>query len=309
MDEPKLEALIARLVPRFDRSVRAIEPPTDEPGAWSGAPSALLVNGVTWVAYRPRRPGAARGYANVLARSENGVSFETVFELDKKRFGAMSLERPALVLTDAGRWRMYVSCATPNSKHWWVDMLEAETPEGLENADPRTVLPGDPASLAVKDPVVLRLGGRWHLWASCHPLDDRMTTDYAISDDGIEWEWQGTVLRGRPGKWDARGVRATSVVIEEDVAVALYDGRASAEENWEERTGVAVAPVKRDSQGEMAVGRFTARGNTPAAVSPHGEGALRYVSIVELPSGGRRLYYEAASGAGSHDLRMESRRD
>ena len=204
MNDKRLSDLGARFVPRYDASTRVIGPPTDEPGAWAGSPSAIVENGVTWLAYRPRRPGPARGYANVLARSDDGVNFDTVFELGKDRFGAMSLERPALVVTPQGRWRMYVSCATPDSKHWWVDLLEAGTPEQLVDAEPRTVLPGDPASVAVKDPVLLHDGNRWHLWASCHPLDDRMTTDYALSEDGIDWEWQGTVLRGRSGKWDAQ---------------------------------------------------------------------------------------------------------
>jgi hypothetical protein len=309
MSDTRLSDLRARLVPRHEHSTRVVGPPTDEPGAWAGAPSAALVDGVTWLAYRPRRPGAARGYANVLARSDDGVNFETVFELSKERFGAMSLERPALVVTPEGRWRLYVSCATPNSKHWWVDLLEAGSPEELVNAEPRTVLPGDPNSVAVKDPVILQIEDRWHLWASCHPLDDRMTTEYALSQDGIYWEWQGTVLDGRNDNWDARGVRITSVLIDGDMAVALYDGRATAEENWEERTGIALAPVTRDSSGDVSIGRFTAHEDAPAAVSPLGDGALRYVSVVALPTGGRRLYYEAACGAGSHDLRAELRID
>jgi hypothetical protein len=303
MNDTGLSEVGARFVPRYERSTRAIGPPTDEPGAWAGSPSAIVVDGVTWLAYRPRRPGPARGYANVLARSDDGMNFETVFELSKDRFGAMSLERPALVVTPEGRWRMYVSCATPNSKHWWVDLLEADTPEELINSEPRTVLPGDPTSVAVKDPVLLQTGNRWHLWASCHPLDDRMTTDYALSEDGIHWEWQGTVLRGRPGKWDARGVRVTSVAIVDDEAVALYDGRATAEENWEEHTGIAFASVTHDSNG-VTIGNFAPHGNAPVAISPHGDGALRYVSVVESAGGGR-LYYEAACGEGSHDLRTE----
>ena len=307
MDDLRLADLKEQFVPRYEESARAIGPPAADEGAWAGAPSALVVDGVTWLAYRPRRPGAARGYANVLARSDDGVNFETVFELSKERLGAMSLERPALVVTPERRWRLYVSCATPDSKHWWVDMLEAGTPEELVNAEPITVLPGDPASTAVKDPVLLHRGNRWHLWASCHPLDDRMTTDYALSEDGIDWTWQGTVLRGREGKWDARGVRVTSVIVDDNLAVALYDGRATAEGNWEERTGIALAPVTPDSNGGVSIGGFIALGESPAAEAPYGDGALRYVNVVALPHGGRRLYYEAACGAGSHDLRSELR--
>jgi hypothetical protein len=247
----------------------------------------------------------ACGYANVIARSDDGVAFETVAEFAKERFGAISLERPALVVTPDGRWRLYVSCATRGTKHWRVDLLEADTPERLARAPARTVLPGDPDSVAVKDPVLVRRDGRWHLWASCHPLDDRMTTEYATSTDGIEWCWRGTVLRSRAGAWDARGVRITAVVFHAGLALALYDGRATAEENWEERTGVAVATVRGGARAERVVGSFLASGDRPVAQSPHGTGGLRYVAVVDVGEDRRRLYYEADCGGGSHDIRTE----
>lgn len=301
-------------MPRYERGQTVIEPPDlepptseapdDAPGPWAGAPSALVVDRTTWLAYRLAAPGQ-RGYANVLARSDEGLSFETVFELRKERFDAMSLERPALVVTPEGLWRLYVSCATPGTKHWRVDVLEAATPGGLADAPSHTVLPGDVDGLAVKDPVLLHAGDRWHLWASCHPLDDRMTTRYATSPDGITWHWEGTVLHGREGAWDARGARVTAVVFDDFKATALYDGRATAEENWEERTGAAVSRVDRGVDGILKFGEFTAQGTAPAAASPHGSGGLRYVAVVEQPRGGHRLYYEAASVGGSHELRTE----
>jgi hypothetical protein len=45
-----------------------------------------------------------------------------------------------------------------------------------------------------------------------------MNTAYATSSDGLAWQWHGTVLSGRPGEWDARGARLTTV---------LPDGRAA----------------------------------------------------------------------------------
>ena len=303
------ERLVRALVPRYERSTTVEEPPGGEPGGWAGAPCAITVDETVWLAYRLRRPGDARGYANVLARSDDGERFETVIELAKESFGAMSLERPALAVTHDGMWRMYVSCATPATKHWRVDLLEATSPERLQGARPRTVLPGDD-TVAVKDPVLLHSEGRWHLWASCHPLDDpdatdRMRTDYATSDDGVAWHWRGTVLRGTPGTWDGRGVRITSVVLGDRNAVALYDGRATAEENWEERTGVAFGALGRAPEGGPQFGAFSSYGRAPVAESPHGDGGLRYVAVAELPGGKRRLYYEAACGAGSHELRTE----
>jgi hypothetical protein len=283
-----------------DRDPVVVPAPEAGPGAWAGAPSVVVHGGAYYLAYRLRRPvGTGRGYANVVARSTDGVRFETLAVVGKDVFGAESLERPALAVTGDGRWRMYVSCATPGSYHWRVDLLEAATPDGLGSAVPRTVLPGD-SGLAVKDPVLLPAAGRWHLWASCHPLDDerntdRMTTGYATSLDGVSWQWQGTALAGRPGSWDARGVRITSVLLAGRQPVAWYDGRASAAENWEERTGIAV--------GQRQFGLFVAVGDGPALASPHGAGGLRYLAAADLPTGERRYYYESTSPDGAHDLR------
>ena len=51
-----------------------VAPEQDGPGAWAGGPSALLVGDTVYLAYRLRRPvGQGRGYANVVARSTDGV--------------------------------------------------------------------------------------------------------------------------------------------------------------------------------------------------------------------------------------------
>ncbi len=283
----------------------AVPPPEAGPGAWAGAPSAVLVDGVIYLAYRLRlRIGQGRGYGNMIARSFDGVNFEPLGLIEKFRFGAESLERPALTVTPDGVWRVYISAATPGTKHWRVDLLEAEAPEKLVDAEPRTVLPGD-ATIGVKDPVLLHDGGRWHLWASVHPLEsdehaDRMTTRYATSPDGVDWTWQDTVLRGRPGQWDARGTRLTSVLPTGDGLLASYDGRATAAENWEERTGTAHG----DRLPGGLFGPLAADGVPPVG-SPYPPNGLRYLTVLALPGGGYRLYYEATRPDGAHELRTE----
>lgn len=284
----------------WDESSVVIEPSEPVAGAWAGGPSAVRTESGVHLAYRLRRPvGEGRGFANVLARSDNGLRFETVGMLHKESFGAESLERPAIVRTPSGGWRAYVSAATPGTFHWRVDLLESATYEGLASATPRTVLPGSDR-LAVKDPVVVHADGVWHLWASVHPLEeetstDRMTTEHATSQDGIAWTWRGAALEPRPGKWDARGVRITAVVLSGDRPLAYYDGRATAYENWEERTGVA--------HGTGRLGRFAQSGEAPALESPHAPHGLRYVSVLERPDGTHRLYYEATRADGAHELR------
>ncbi|MFI5841027.1 hypothetical protein ACIA8K_15110 [Catenuloplanes sp. NPDC051500] len=285
--------------PRWDEGTTVIAPPDGRTGAWAGAPSAVRDGDTIYLAYRLRRPiGEGRGFVNVIARSTDGVSFTPVAELHKDDFGGESLERPALVRTPDGRWRVYVSVATPGTKHWRVDLVEADSPEELAVAKAITVLPGDD-TIAVKDPVVLFHDGGWHLWASCHPLEtdehaDRMSTWYATSPDGIAWTWQGTALAGRPGEWDARGVRVAAVLPDGDELTVAYDGRATAEENWEERTGIA--------RGTFA--RLAADEGDPVE-SPHAPHGLRYLSVVDLADGRRRIYYEGTRPDGAHELRTE----
>jgi hypothetical protein len=295
---PPPESLV-RQADRFWSAAEVVVAPEDpRPGAWVGAPSALRDGDTWWLAYRVRRPvGEGRGIANVIARSADGVRFEPVAQVTSDAFDGESLERPALVRTPEGRWRLYVSIATPGTKHWRVDLLEAAAVDELPAALPITVLPGSETA-AVKDPVIRHRDGRWHLWASVHPLDDpdatdRMTIDHAVSTDGVTWEWQGTVLTGTPGTWDARGVRPATVFVDGDGGWALYDGRASAEENWEERTGLA----------RVSEGRFTAEPDGPLLQSPHAPHGLRYADAVPLPDATVRWFYEATRPDGGHELR------
>jgi hypothetical protein len=134
------------------------------------------------------------------------------------------------------------------------------------------------------------------MWVCVHPLtvpgdEDRMTTAYATSDDGLVWDWHGTVLAPTEGSWDQRGTRVTAVIGDSPLVV-LYDGRARAEDNWHEVTGVA-----RSTDGRTLVAE-----DLPVIRSPHSDGALRYVAALPLPGGGTRFYFEAARPDGAHDL-------
>ena len=115
-----------------------------------------------------------------------------------------------------------------------------------------------------------------------------MTTAYATSSDGVDWSWHGTVLRPRPGTWDQRGARITTVLPD---GRAAYDGRASKEENWWERTGLARLTGRAPGELEQV---------SEDAVSP-----VRYLDVLPLPEGGYRIWYEASFPDGTHELRTE----
>ncbi len=283
-------------LPSYDDTVELVVPaPGAGPGHWSGAASAVLVDGTFWLTYRVRRPlRQGRGVTVVVARSSDGVRFERVAVVHRDAFGCESFERPALVPVPGIGWRLYLSCATPDSKHWWVDSLTAARPEDLAAGERKVVLPGDDR-VAVKDPVVERTADGWRMWLCCHPLteaghEDRMTTRLLTSADGLDWTDEGEGLAGRAGRWDARGARVTSVLSAEPLVV-LYDGRPDADSNWHETQGVA----RWDGT------RLVADDADPVA-SPYSDGAWRYASAVPLPDGRVRFYVEAARPDGAHDL-------
>lgn len=273
-----------------------IEAPGLGEGFWAGGPSVVLDEHGYWLAYRLRRPvDQGRGYANVVAFSPDGLQFDTVAWLSSVSFAAASLERPALVRLPDGSWRLYVSCSTPDSKHWWIEAVDAATPDRLASGRRRVVLAGSHRA-AWKDPVVQVNGSTWRMWVCRHPLDggddaaDRMSSWYAVSGDGLEWAMHAEALAPTPGTWDARGARIADVVRVGDRWLAVYDGRRSAEENWRERTGIALGP------GPHVLTAID--GPVPDAAGQ----TVRYACAVPTEAG-LRLYFEASAADGSHDLR------
>jgi hypothetical protein len=297
--------LALEALPSVRASSTVVAAPGIGDGYWAGGPSAIYTDGAFFLAYRLRRPvGEGRGYANIVATSTDGVQFAPLVTLASEDYGCDSLERPALVRRPDGGWRIYLSLATRGTKHWSVVALDADEVTDLGSATPHSVWPGDPRTVAVKDPVVRYADGAWQAWVCCHPLteageEDRMTTRYATSADGLDWTWQEDALVPTAGSsWDRRGARLTSVVAGSggSADLAFYDGRSSAAQNWYERTGLARA---------QSSGGFVPIGSSPLAESPYGERTLRYVSTVALPDGGLRAYFEAAAEAGGNDLRTQ----
>ena len=275
-------------VPRPDDAVTVAAPRSTSGQRWAGAPSAVLDHdGTLALAYRVREDGADH---LVLARSGDHVSLGTVAEIRPGPLGGSMLQRAAVVrLPD--RWRAYVSLATPGGPHWWVGLLEASRLEDLATAPVRVSMPGDPSTTALKDPVVRTTSTGFEAWVCAHHLEvageeDRMSTLRATSRDGLTWTFDARpALTGTAGRWDARGARVTAVLADGRVA---YDGRASAAENWSERCGLA-------SPG--------ADGLVPEPGGPVAD--VRYLEVLELPDGGRRLWYEAPRPDGAHELRTE----
>ncbi len=275
------------MLPRWENS-QLVLPAAPRPGNWIGAASALVHDDYIYLAYRDRHPiEQGRGGRAYVARSpiDDGIRFEPLCAIDRADMDAESLERPALDVTPDGVWHLYLSCATFNSKHWRIERLQAGRPADFSATTRETAFPGS-AAFGIKDPVLARESDL-RILATRHPLTDGdANADCMTSVDAYSGQ---PVMVPEPGTWYSRGVRITAVVGQ----YAYFDGRASAAQNYEERTGLA----RWNGLAYHAV--------AGPVSSPLGGGALRYVSAIVLPDGRLRLYYESATEYSSHELRTE----
>lgn len=313
----------ATLLPTFDPEAGEVilTPERAEAGYWVGCagirhePEA----GRFLLTYRQRRPrghaDAERGWRCAVAVSADGVRFEDVWSVDKRRLGTSSMERFAVLPTAEG-YRLFLSYVDPADNRWRVDSIDAATPDAFDLDRRAPVLTADSTGTeGVKDPYLFRDGDDLHLFVSIAQAGDfdaadreRMhatadiynvgvtthPTGLAISRNGGEFEWQGKALDVGKG-WDRYQARLNSVVATTDGFVGFYDGSASADENYEERCALAVSSDLRSWTSVNPDGPWlTGAGAT---------GSLRYFDAV--PVGDELyVYYEATRTDGAHELRL-----
>jgi len=83
--------LLETPLPTLEEPHVVVPAPGEGPGNWAGAASAVMVDGVTYLAYRVRRPlPDGRGVATVVVRSADGIEFAPVCEVYRDEFGAES---------------------------------------------------------------------------------------------------------------------------------------------------------------------------------------------------------------------------
>lgn len=309
-------------VPLFDPQdgTTVFAPPSSGHGYWVGAPSAIYdpVSRTFYLAYRTRRPLAqGRGGHCHIASSEDGIHFTNIWTAAKEQFDAESIERSALIKSPEGLFRLYVSYVDNRDRRWRIDLLEADSPDGLDpSAQVQVMAPEDAHSEGVKDPHVVMLGGRYYMFVhyapkslippgatydELHGTGNIFATEkgtgsegLAVSDDGVHFRWLGDVLPPGPG-WDRKLVRIDTVIFNPPVFTALYSGRSGVQETYEDATGLATSLDLRKFH------RLTP--DAPALRSPHSTGALRYTDIVTV-GGEIFFYYEYAREDGSHELRV-----
>lgn len=308
------------LVPEEGHVVRGA--PDVGPGYWAGAPGAMYDarDQIFYLCYRLRRPRGVepdRGAEVHLARSADGIEFETIWQGFKHELNSPSIERCAVRRLDVDRWMLYISYVDPQDGRWRIDQVAADRPDEFDLRQARSALTAAALGVeGVKDPHVFRVANQYHMLVSLatatdtadpelHATQDayntgriRSATGLAISEDGWHWQWQGEVLGPPADGWDRYCTRLGCVWRRDGLWLGLYDGSASVEENYEERVGLAYSQDLRHWQ------RVTQQ--QPLLTTARGPGAIRYFDLLGLGDT-EWIYYELARADGSHDLRVVRR--
>jgi len=287
-------------------------------GYWVGAPGVFYANDekAFYLTYRIRRPrGIApdRGGEAKIARSTDSRVFDDVWSVTKDRFSTASIERCALRKGADGVWRYYACFVDPSDGRWGVWVMRSAKLQDLDPAQAQPLFAAGALGLeGVKDPCILEENGLFYMFLSVavrtantspsshgtldifNTGDCLSATALATSRDLDRWNWQGVIFTPGASGWDSYCRRINSALPWKGRYIGFYDGSASAAENYEEKTGLAVSSDLRSWQSV-----------TPAApqfTSPHASGSLRYVDAQHV---GEKLYlfYEFARADGAHDLR------
>ncbi len=334
MSEEEKKALSVLCSTNPEEGQTILEPPGSGPGYWVGAASVIYDQESKnfYLYYRLRRPRGEepdRGYACHIAQSKDGQNFSPIWQAEKRQFQSLSVERAALMKTSSGTYRLYISFVDVADGKWKIDCMEAASPDKFEpherfaasggQVPGRQRRPLDPDELGlagVKDPYIWRLGDKYYFFVSYAPQPEESApsaeadlhksgdvfatgltssnTGLATSEDGINFTYEGDVLSPGDG-WDAGASRLTSILQLPSAYLAFYDGAVSVEENYEEKTGVALTYDLRNFK------RLSTE--QPLLTSPHSSGSLRYMTALSVGEE-TYLYYEYARPDGSHELRM-----
>ena len=299
-----------------------LEPIKREKGYWVGAPSVLYDEEKKkfYLYYRFRQPRGVnpdRGFECHIAESEDGIRFSNIWEAKKENFPTSSVEKSSLFKTPDGKYLLYISYVDQKDNRWRIDVMESNEISAFKLSNRKKIFTADDISAeGIKDPYVFSFKGKYYMIVSYAPTPSIVTnelrkkmhetgdvyntgktkshTGLAESHDGINFRWLGDILSPGNG-WDSYASRISSLIYYPPLFVAFYDGSKSVEENYEEKTGIAVTMDLKHYK------RLTEE--KPYLVSPHGSGSLRYMDAVDM---GKKVfyYYEYSREDGSHELRV-----
>lgn len=319
-DTPFSGTLSFATPPTFDPELgrTILEPPGQGYGYWAGAPSAVYDPDQDrfYTYYRLRSPRTkGRGGECGIAMSDRGEAFTSIWTARKADFDATSVEKGCLIRDPlTGKWRLYLSYEVGqgydrNPPTWRIDLIEADSPDAFDPLEARPIIDGPMFGYSfAKDPVVIVVGGEFHLFASVglptqhQPADaqgivrprGRGWTALFRSHDGINFATAQLVLEPAASGWDVFQRHMTSVIYLPPVWIGFYDGATQRADSYDEFCGQAWSTDLEHWRCSTSP--------KPWVVSRHASGSIRYLSA--LPVGDQMHYfYEYTRSDRAHELR------
>src|ERR1019366_8665697 len=250
----------------FTRGKIIREPVGHRNGYWAGAPGAFYeaTEKAWYLTYRLRRPRGVppdRGGEARIARSTDLKNWKDIWSVNKKEYNSASIERGTLHRGADKLWRYFTSYVDPADGRWCVAMLRGTDVARLYTGNVETIFKAQPLRLeGIKDPWIFQHEKVFYMFLSVAVLTPNTTdqshatldiyntgdcisaTGLATSSDLDHWAWKGVVFRPEAKGWDRYCRRINSMVEINGEFLAFYDGSASHEENYEEKTGIAISP-------------------------------------------------------------------
>ncbi len=284
-----------------EQGITLVPPPGEGKGFWSGGSFATLTNSAEiYLYYRLRRPRSQpyeghRGYRCGIARSTDGISFETIWSADKRAFGARSIEKGCMAQRSDGLWLLYVSYDNEQTERWQIDVMIADHPRSFDPTERRSFLTCDSVDAHdIKDPHVFLYNGSFAVFANnTAEIGPREETLVAKTPDGLSVSViQKKILTPSVDKnaWDAYSARLTGILPLSDGFLMFYDGQRFGGEICEEDCGICCSSDLFGAYNRL----FTEK--------PFRTG-VRYLQGFWLGES-LMLYYEFTLPSGAHELRV-----
>jgi len=302
---------LSPLIPDLSKYDVVAEPPKPVEDFWAGAPSVIEDSkGVIWLAYRKGiMENSVRKSDLYLARSEDGINFETIHEWKAESFGCIRTERASFLVDPwTKQFKLYITRdalekppGTPEFQWDIAKLADVDSPAKFDISTVVGVLgPSGSGSDGrdVKDPYVFTLGNKYYMFyiaagkthEQCH---------MATSDDGILWRRHTDNPILRHGAWHDFFVRPSFVLPQTMGAIVYYEG---SNKQWygpvfNVQTGFAIT---FDFQNFYDI---TISGPVLSSPTQGKYGTCRYMDCI-VQKNRVLFYYEAARPDDAFELRV-----
>lgn len=293
-----------------------VKAPSEEENYWAGAPAVFTDReGTIWLTYRVRNP-EERGKEIRIARSQDGLEFETVKIIKKEELNAKSVERSSLLQDPkTGDYKLYLSpdpdysAADPQALGWHIVKLEdVNKPADFNPSTAKVIVSPEGTESEtgpVKDPYVINVGWKYYMFYTGKDGGGEQA-HLAISVDGENWCKARKInpILGREG-WHDFHTRVACVLPREQGFIIYYEGtnRRWYQPMYNLQTGIATS-LDFQRFFDVTPEEPVLSSPTPSSSSPYeGYETLRYLDYA-LIENKILFYYEVANENGAFELRV-----